>query len=553
MSQPIYGADILPPRMFLSSPIWLIGLAPWAAVVVWVLWGRRRRVDVPFVRLWRGPVEGPRPKRSVQAPPRAIALALLAALLAVLGASGPMLPGVRSREGPALTLILDRGLSMSAHGTRDLRYRETAEAARAELARRFADVPVEVLSVPGESVRATDLGGLIALANALSPTAIDTHQRVRGTVAERLATTSTPVIVISDATLSIKNEWMIQIVPQTAVRDTGITVLAARPRPRPQVMVRVRNDSPKKTCVVVVTSASAPVEKQLDLPEPGGERDYFIDLPRLGEVISAELKVDDDVSADKRAWLVSEGSSSKIEPRCPLPPALRRMIDVYQRARPPAEDSAQLAVVQDVSQAPAAAPAVIVAQPTTSLMASPERTVMHPITEHLRWGDLSGPVHVAGDPPAGWMPVVSAGGRALVAVTGQPPNQVWVGFDAPDWEATPDFVIFWTDAFDWAGGGPPSFVNHALDRWTTEWKLSGPPDAEGGLWPGLYRRSDGAMRAFNAPDVPIPPPARSDWRARLAAIATLPAGMGLNVPLLIAAVTCLLVAATTWKRPELGR
>lgn len=539
--------------MLLSSPIWLIGLAPWTAVVVWMLWGRRRRADVPFVQLWRGPVEGPRPKRRLQVPPLAIALALLAALLAVLGATRPMLRGVRSREGPALTVMLDRGMSMSARGRRDLRYRETAEAVRAELERRFADAAVQVLAVPGESVRKTNLSGLVALANALSPTAIDTRQRVRRTVAERLATTSTPVIVISDATLPIKNERMIQIVPQTPVRDTGIMLLAARLRPRPQVMVRVRNESPRKTCGVVVTSASARVEKELDLPETGGERDYFIDLQRLGEIISAELKVDDDVSADKRAWLVSEGSSPKIEPRCPLPPALRRMIDVYQRARLPAEDSARLAVVQDVSQAPAGAPAVVVPQPTTSLMASPERIVMHPVTEHVPWGNLSGPMHAAGDPPTGWTPVVSAGGHTLVAVTGQPPNQVWVGFDAPDWAATPDFVIFWTDVFEWAGGSAPSFVSHALERWTTEWKLSAPSDAESGLWPGLYRRADGAIRAFNAPDVPIAPPVRSDWRARLESISPPPAAMSLNVPLLITAVACLLFAATAWKRPELGR
>lgn len=533
--------------MFLSSPIWLVALAPWIAVAAWMLWGRRRRVDVPFVRLWRGPIDGPRAKRNVQAPPLAIGLALCAALLAVLGASAPALRALRSRQGPALTVVLDRGLGMSSQGTRDLRYREAAEAARAELDRRFSNSAFEVVSVPGETVRGTDLRGLSALVKTLQPTAIDTRQGVRSIVAERLATTLTPIIVISDTPIPIESERVIQVVPSTLVHDTGIVFLAARDHPKPQVMVRVRNESSQKQCAIVVSSGSATIERQLDLPEPHADRDYFIDLPRFDAVISAELKLRDDVSADKQAWLVREGSPARIEARGPLPPALRRMIEVYQRARPPSDGSAHLAIVQDISQAPAATPAVIVPPLTNSSIPAPDRIAHHPITEHVRWNELSGTVQLAGDPPPGWTTVVAAGGKVLVAVSPHLPNQVWVGFDSPEWAETADYVIFWTNIFDWTGGGDASFAAHGLEQWTPEWKSTVPIDAPPGLWPGLYRRSDGAMRAFNAPAIPPGPPIHSDWRAKLANLRRVPAGMELSAPLLIAAIACLVLSAASWQ------
>jgi hypothetical protein len=46
---------------------------------------------------------------------------------------------------------------------------------------------------------------------------------------------------------------------------------------------------------------------------------------------------------------------------------------------------------------------------------------------------------------------------------------------------------------------------------------AGPP--EPGLWPGLYRLSDGTLRALHAPDVPFPDVAETGWRERLAALA----------------------------------
>jgi len=51
---------------------------------------------------------------------------------------------------------------------------------------------------------------------------------------------------------------------------------------------------------------------------------------------------------------------------------------------------------------------------------------------------------------------------------------------------------------------------HFVNDWTPEWK---PIEANvSDQWPGLYRRGDGAVRAFNPPDVPIPTPLPiTDW------------------------------------------
>ncbi|HZN67413.1 MAG TPA: BatA domain-containing protein, partial [Tepidisphaeraceae bacterium] len=100
--------------MTFLSPLWLIGMFPWAAVTLYLLWGRRRQEGVPFLDLWMGPVKGPRPRRRVATPPLALALAILAMLLAVLGAAGPALTA--GRGGFTVTLIVDRGSTMSAWG-----------------------------------------------------------------------------------------------------------------------------------------------------------------------------------------------------------------------------------------------------------------------------------------------------------------------------------------------------------------------------------------------------------------------------------------------------
>src|SRR5260221_14049205 len=99
--------------MPLTTPLWLLGLLPWAALTLWLLWGGRRREWVPFLPLWHGSAAKKRHQRSLQPPPIALAALILAMVLGILAAAGPALP---SSGGPGARLIVlpDRGPTMSA-------------------------------------------------------------------------------------------------------------------------------------------------------------------------------------------------------------------------------------------------------------------------------------------------------------------------------------------------------------------------------------------------------------------------------------------------------
>jgi hypothetical protein len=78
--------------MFLVSPIWLVLLAPWAGLVIWLLRGRFETRGVPFLELWgREIAQTRRPDRSWKIPPPAVAALLAGMLLAIVAATGPMI------------------------------------------------------------------------------------------------------------------------------------------------------------------------------------------------------------------------------------------------------------------------------------------------------------------------------------------------------------------------------------------------------------------------------------------------------------------------------
>src|SRR5271154_916117 len=78
--------------MLLISPIWLILLAPWAALVIWLLRGRFETQRVPFLELWaRQTPENQKPDRAWRKPPPAIIALLAAIFLAILAAAQPMI------------------------------------------------------------------------------------------------------------------------------------------------------------------------------------------------------------------------------------------------------------------------------------------------------------------------------------------------------------------------------------------------------------------------------------------------------------------------------
>src|SRR5687768_14971494 len=133
--------------MSFASAIWLALLLPlWAGVAVWLMWSRRgERTDVPFLFLWRGgTAESPREKRKFRPPPVAVVATLLAALLAILASARPGIFIPAAGEGPLVTIIVDRGVTMSSGD----RLAEAIGAAQPAVGEAFRDGPTDLVVVP---------------------------------------------------------------------------------------------------------------------------------------------------------------------------------------------------------------------------------------------------------------------------------------------------------------------------------------------------------------------------------------------------------------------
>lgn len=545
--------------MAFLSPLWLIGLAPWTAVVVYLLWGRRRQEGVPFLNLWLGPVEGPRPKRRVAAPPIPLALAILAMLLAVLGAARPV---VRAGAGGlAMTVIVDRGASMSALGAGEARYVESAVLLQQELARLGATARVELVEVPGGAAGRGIAGEWPGNVRRIERTAADTGAAVRAEVERRLAEGGTgPVVVLSDQPLP-QDARVVRVAPESAVRNAGIVSLAAREAPRPQVMVRVRNGTGRADAELRVTAGGQDVSMRMELPQGGATRDYFVDVAQLGDVVRAELRPGDAFGGDDGAWLVREGRPPRVEVRGAVPAELRRMVEVYTASRAPGADASRVAVVPELGALSQDATGVVLAaggDAGGSGTTAPLEVRLHPITRGIDWEFLRPPLWFAEAPPVGWVTLLTVGGRPAVAVRETPARQVWVGVESDDWPRRAEYVVFWANVFDWVGGGETRFASYPVQRLEGSWRPveqlgtrgSPPVSSTAGLWPGLYERvEDGTRRAVNAGDVHYSDPPPMSWRARLAELTS--GNTNPAVPLwrwvLLAAAGCLGLAAMSWK------
>jgi hypothetical protein len=555
--------------MSFLHPIWLTALLPWAGVTVYLLWGRRKRVNVPFLDLWQIPVQGQRPRRKLAAPPVALAMAILAMLLSVLGAAGPSVvaPGGAAAAG-AVTVIVDRGISMSARRGERTRYSEALDEVSRALGARAR---VDLLVVPGEAAsRTTDASDLSGMGQRVTRTAVRTEDALRRLVRRRLEETEGAVIVVSDVDLGPLREdaRVVQVAPEGAVTNAGIVALAARQNPKPQVMVRVRNDTPGLTAATLTVSAGEnvpPTERRVDLPPAGGQRDYFVDVARLGETVFARLLAPgDELEADDRAWLVRESSPPAIEAKQPVG-ALERLVAVYRQLRPPDGGSRKVLLVGSAAELGQGTDGVVVHAGGAWAPVRAVSVVPHPITDAVRnWTELSVPAGTAAAPPAGWTPLLStADGRVLVAVReSNDVRQAWVALDVNRWAHTHEYVAFWTAVFDWtgtAGGAGESFASHPLDERDPAWRPSASdpaveastPAKDAALWPGLFTRQDGARRAYHAPpaDLSTVTPSPYDWRAKLAAQAARAAPrLDLSPALLLASTAALVVAAATWRR-----
>lgn len=542
-----------------AAPLWLLGLLPWSAVVLYLLWGRRRRTDVPFLDLWQGPAKGVRVRRRVSPPPLALALAVLAMLLAVLAAGRPEMTWPWG--GLTVSVVIDRGYTMSARGQKDdTRVVDTVAAVEAALGTLAPLRGIERWVVPGPGPQRTNASDLI-ISPVRTPTALDTRDALRLATRAALARNPGPAIVVSDQSLGFDDERVVQVSPETLVRNARVVLAAARENPAVQVMVRVRGGAgiargTVRRGTVRVSSAGASAQRGVEL-RADRDTDVFIDLPRLGDFLKAELRVDDDAPADDAAWLVREASWPRLEPRAPLPAHIQRMVEVYARSRPPGDASRRVILAGDAGALPPGEPGVVVAPVAgggagrAARLAEP--TVReHPITTGVTWADVGSPALVPGGPPNGWAPVVSSGANVWVAVREQPVRAVWIGFETADWARSAEFVVFWANVFNWAGAGGERFASYPVATLEGDWEAVELAEAlvppEHGLWPGLYRRADGTLRALHAPHVPFPAPRQTDWRDRLARLARDAQGrLALAPGLSLLGLICLLLAMLLWK------
>src|SRR6185437_510223 len=149
----------------------------------------------------------------------------------------------------------------------------------------------------------------------------------------------------------------------------------------------------------------------------------------------------------------------------------------------------------------------------------------------------------------------SMGDRILAAYRTEPHRAVWIGFDSPAWERTPDFVIFWANLLDWVGAGGQGYISHPLTDVNPAWQMVSPtglsPAPVSGQWPGLYKRPiDGQNVAVNAPVVEFKPFVDNTWPAQLsAALAEGSHGFDLTRVLLTLSLLLRLSAILTIKRP----
>lgn len=483
--------------MSFLAPNWLLALLPWAAFAVWTWMGRRRRRWVPFLPLWDAPQELRRPKRGVEPPPVGLVLALLAMGLGIVAMARPVRRGA---DRGAVTIIVDRGASMSAMSNGRARFVELANSAGPEMLRRLGAGTVELVDVVDGGVTKSNRADWAAIVAGWKRTALDTSPALAATVQQHMERHEA-VIVLSDREIGISDDQLVQFRPRGVVRNAGIVALAERPG---QVMVTLRATEAGARGLSV-RSGGRVLEKRVELLA-GVDQNVFVELEAEGATIEAALDGHDDFDGDDRAWLVRQRSAAAVEARVLLTDELRRMIEVYGKHRAPDAASARVAIAR-AGELKADEAGVELAA-IESAEQSPRGAVTaaaHPVMAGVDWSGLSkGAAVPAARGPAGegWAKIAWIGDQTLVATREGDARQVWVGFESREFARTPGFVVFWTNVLDWVGGkGAGGFAASPLRlmrdaRRVMPGKLS--DDVEPAGWPGVFETAGVGKVALNA-------------------------------------------------------
>jgi len=174
-----------------------------------------------------------------------------------------------------------------------------------------------------------------------------------------------------------------------------------------------------------------------------GQR-YFLDFKPEPEEIQL-------IFGSSIAILKRQGAFPKIQSDAPLSFSVDRVISSYENARKPSENSPVLKISASLQ------PDESGILPGKTENATGELQIVdHPITANVHaWPST------ASDAPQGWTPLVKRGEKTLLAVRESPSvRQAWVAMDFALWDATPDFVIFWTNLLDYLAGPTRQYVFH---------------------------------------------------------------------------------------------
>ncbi len=533
--------------MTFAAPLWLALLVPWAVLAAWLMRGRRGALRVPFLDLWRSAVEAPKSSEVRRPPPIAIVAALSAIAFAVLAVAQPRVRTPVPLDDRAVRIIADRGVTMSsAARLNDV----TAQAD--EAIKRLGVSAVTVVNVPDDEheTRVVARNWKSAVAPA---TAIDSSDAVRAEVAKSLARSQGLVLLLSDQPVAASDPRLIAIAPSKPAENIAITHFALRDHPTTQAMVTIRNDSAQGRAKLTIESDGLTIRRDVGLPTRGTEESTFVDLPRVGATARATIEAADDFDVDNAAYLARRHAWPRVEARGNVPEEVARAIEAYRAARPAAEGATTVAVTSDATL-DSNEPTVVVTPMLSETSSSPRLDVReHAITANVDWSKVkfASPGEAGASPPgAGWESIVSAGATPIISVRETPPRQVFVRSLSSDFARTSDFVILWTNIFDWLGGGAgtEAFASMPIARFGDEWK----PQSGRRNWPGFYQLSTGAVRAANAAPLRLMPPPAVDWRPRLAhQLSRSPTFLNLLPYLVIASAACVLVAACAWPRAAL--
>jgi len=488
--------------MAFAAPLWLIGLIPWAGVALWILWGQREKIGVPFLPLWQSEIPSRAPRRQMAPPPIALLAALLAAMLAILAAARPQ---IFSGQSGHVTIIADRGLTMSVEG-KDGKSRlvECARLANSKF-NDAANLGIDLTAVPDSATKPAT-GNWLDQVQSLSPTAVVDPSGIARAARAALSDSSGLVIVLSDQAIGLQDDRLVQIAPPQPLVNVGIDLLSVRQSPRGQMMVRLVNQSPLQQAHLIVRGGGWQITRKIALPSSGQSRNYFVDLPAAWPVVEAEISADDPAAPNHHAWAVRRPTWPRVQARSSLPPEVQRMIQVYTHDRPAGAESNSVAEVDSSSAPPTDSPAAILADRGSTELDTTQAPVVAAAPLNLSdvdWVKALAGATAAAPPEGDWTPLVTVGEKVVVAARSQPNRQVWIGFSAPQFSRSADFVIFWKDVLDWLGDGEGIYTSGAIGPLVGKWRLQQPADTtngpvDSGLVPGVYVGGDGTLQAVNA-------------------------------------------------------